>query len=203
MSPSHNPLHQHSHTKWKQPYCPRLPAPVKCPEMIPKTLTHFHVHAPTLWMLLNHIILLCISKHTYTFAKRHTHTHTQSQRTIRGNTDTDGCLKARTQTHIHTYSEKINSWCLLDGATGLSDRTHYAKFQHPLLVVVCESLKKYNGGNLISVHSAQQMITLHVVFCSCWHSLCVNEDILENVSSHLSHLSSPKLDCLHVMEHIC
>ena len=79
MSPSHNPLHQHSHTKWKQPYCPRLPAPVKCPEMIPKTLTHFHVHAPTLWMLLNHIILLCISKHTYTFAKRHTHTHTHTE----------------------------------------------------------------------------------------------------------------------------
>lgn len=33
---------------------------------------------------------------------------------------------------------------------------------------VCESSKKYNRGNLISVHSAQQMITAHAVSCSCF-----------------------------------
>lgn len=130
----------------------------------PKTLTHFHVHTPTLSLLRQRVANTHRARHRHRWMQSETQTHTQM--------------------HIHTRSEKISSWCLLDRLTGLNNKPRYAYYHHPLVVVcewVCESSKKYNGGNLISVHSAQQMITVHVVSCSCWQTLCVWMSICLNI----------------------
>ncbi len=111
------------------------------------------------------------------------------------NAGTHARSHARTHTHIQWENPQLTSAGQIDWAPL---PTRLRVLPSPTGCWGCESSKKYNRGNLISVHSAQQMITVHVAAVD---KLCVCvEDISEHFSLHMSHSLYQKLGSFCVME---